>query len=252
MSEKEDILEKTKSLYEFSLNSIQEGLKQQIDDLRNFCNSLSNANDEFVNPIFNSNLSTVFLKDIDHKVLLLGYSKDNSDEFNAFKEVFSGLRFLERYEDSFIDKIKYFREKYFKYEEIFFSYNDLFRIYDEYISEHIKNNGKGDSISEDNFLYSYGILIKDCIENNHILKDGLMINRDLFVEKFIIPLEALSKPLVTLDERANSVFIKTNIVLDAKSNMDNFKKSIKSSFEKDIEILEGIKSSIINLTKNNI
>lgn len=174
---------------------------------------------------YNSLMQIKFIDGISLVNIYKQIGVENTEEINKINELIANLYSLNDFKENLRYELQNYNNRVTSNEKNLFKYRDL--LYSFYFKLANERKISGDNSSykfspNDKFMIQYSDLIKVVQTNPLIFDKNELINRDLFIEKFIRPLMALSVDFILIEKEAIKVNSKANIVFEAYSNLTTF------------------------------
>lgn len=234
--------------FQSSLPEVKEAIEGTIESLKAFKETLTNENDDFMNPVLSASLNDNFTNKLNITDLNRFYLKERSDKFESFRKFLVDVNFVGIYHDYFVNEINYFRNNYLEKEKTYSKWQLL------------RTNKFFSSITDINERAEYKDFYSKWVKELNSDRDVFVFNeedkpfrvknRTLLVDNHIKPLAENIFPYIEFSEKANDVNLIANEICSAYSDIKNVKKSMRESIGKDIVKFEGI-LNIINLVIEN-
>jgi hypothetical protein len=224
-----------------SVASLKDAVDKTIIQLTDFKCGLADRNDVVIIPILSANLNDRFFSRVDLTSLTRYYKKKTESHYQKYNDFLKWSGFIGVYHDYFLNELNEYRTQFRGHEEKFQKHRLL--------SANILNDVVAHLYTphDTSFAANYVSLLKQVVDNPDIVKDGLIINRDLLNEKFVFELVKLSSKYTFTDVKANVVNGLANEVYAARSEMNNLKTHMGQIVSKNITDFKVIQSLIAGL-----
>ena len=242
-------------------------------EIKLFRNSLSQltaaANDQIINLKqylekkdfslrFNQGVNADFLHFIDVKYLYKDSGSEKKSEIARINNLLSNLYALNDFRASLRDEFRSYMKKFNFHEEKFYLYRKL--LYTKYyeicnkrsVDVKIENGIKLWKLNpEDTFMKNYVQRVQETFQDNEIMSDRILINRQKLIEKFIIPLIHICADYIPDDNDAIEVADMANEVNAAYKDMEYTSEIHFKAVESHLAVLENVTAKSIDYLKSS-
>ncbi|MBL0912543.1 MAG: hypothetical protein IBJ09_09225 [Bacteroidia bacterium] len=228
--------------------------KQRIFNLyiaiSNQIKKLSEDSDSFVLEVI-AGINVDFLLSTDFVKIYEEIGVNNEKEIEALSNLMADISGLSNIPNSLREEGRRFNEMYNFHEQKFYSYRKLLGTH-----FHKLCNSRKVSVSNvngliqwkfqpgDSFMFEYQNLLDKTYRDESIIKDGLIVSRELLTRRFVVKLMDVVHRYILTDADAVSTKDLGNEVILAHDNMEEVKRVFELTKKSYKEILEKAKESI--------
>ncbi|GAA3643516.1 hypothetical protein [Flavivirga jejuensis] len=228
-----------------NLLSIQKPIEKQIKSLEEYMQKKD------FRLSFYSDIQVNFLQFISVKDIYKKYGFDNTENTKTINSLMTNLYSLYDFRDSLRSEVRTYIKKYNYHEQKFYKYRGL--LYTKYFelcnlrAENIINESGIKKFSfnpNDKFMAEYTQLRFKTFNDNEIIDNNGLKNRNLLAERFVKPLIDISAKYIPEDYNAIETNDIANQVLSAFDDMEYVTSKHMNAIKGHIESLESVSSKI--------
>lgn len=250
--EKEDKeLENSESLLlKNNLETIQQPIEKQIKSLEEYMEKKD------FRLSFYSEIQVDFLQFISVKDIYKKYGFENTENIKIINSLMTSLYSLYDFRGSLRSEVRTYIKKYNYHEQKFYKYRGL--LYTKYFelcnsrAENIINENGIKKFSfnvNDKFMAEYTQLRVTTFNDNEIIDNNGLKNRNLLIERFVKPLIEISTKFIPEDYNAIEIGDIANQVLSAFDDMEHVTGKHMNALKGHIDSLESVNSKIKKFEK---
>ncbi|MBP1838802.1 hypothetical protein [Formosa algae] len=228
-----------------NLETIQKPIEKQIKSLEEYTESKD------FRLSFYSDIQVDFLQFISVKDIYKKYGFENTENTKTINSLMTNLYSLYDFRSSLRSEVRTYIEKYNYHEQKFYKYRDL--LYTKYFelcnlrAENIINENGIKKFSfnpDDKFMAEFTQLRVTTFNDNEIIDNNGLKDRNLLVERFIKPLIGISAKFIPEDYNAIEISEIANQVLSAFNDMEHVTGKHMNAINGHIESLKSVNSKI--------
>ncbi|MCG8839035.1 hypothetical protein G1K37_11825 [Tenacibaculum dicentrarchi] len=228
-----------------NLETIQKPIENQIESLEEYMKSKD------FRLSFYSDIQVDFLQFISVKDIYKKYGFENTENTKQINSLMTNLYSLYDFRGSLRSEVRTYIEKYNYHEQKFYKYRGLlytkyFELCNSRAESIINENGikKFSFNANDKFMTEYTQLRVTTFNDNEIIDNNGLKNRNLLIERFVKPLIGISAKFIPEDYNAIEISDISNQVLSAFNDMEHITEKHMNAIKGHIDSLKSVNSKI--------